>query len=642
MTFNSKFFFSFPFCLALTAAMSAFSATLFLKSHPKAGAYYQHLFAPAVLAACDRGYRNVKIESIPDLENFLRQKTKSFSCSTLPTEIKPIKLTSFQAGHQYLYYAVAYTWKVFGISWESVPVLLLALYVLTAIAAFLLIASFSPPLLASAGSIAYIASPEIFAQFPHLRDFAKAPFMLLCLWPVAKLINQDLNSRRWIGWSLLAGAFLGFGTGFRMDLLVLLPVLPVVILFFTKSKPLHNLGPKTISIAGFLVAFISFSLPIFSATQGGSDNFHAINLGLMKTFTLDLGVKDSPIYCWGHLYHDGFMNYVTNAFQALAFGPTKYIDLSTPEGEPINLKYLLEIVRHFPADILTRTYGAILGVLQYGLFGKWNLLVCLAAIGLVSWRDLKVGTLLILATVYFAGYPVMQFHTRHYFFLIILQFGFLIYLVSEAYHPTKRMIFERTRPVPRRHHSFVDLLPRARVLCIWAVSVATFFLIPLWALRLGQQSHLESYFQKYESAPSTPISLRKVSDNPDGTSDYLIEGVKLQSANEKVSMAFLKLEAGGAGCPTELFSTRYWYETSTTFIDMNYTSDWVVSPNAVNTLYFPVYAGPGHTFKGLKIQSREVNCLGKISQVGSLEDLKLLLWLDLPPNWRDKRLYQTL
>ena len=182
----------------------------------------QKEFAPAVLLACGRGYVTPAVPT-PALDRFLDGTVDTFSCDQLPPSTPAGELHFMQALYRYLMTAVAWQWKWSGISWSGLTPLFGILFALTLCAAYGLFRLAGPPLAALLAVVPLTVSAHHLGFLPQLRDYAKAPFILLLILIMARLAVTPLKRRRAL---LLAAAFglvLGIGFGFRNDLLINIP-----------------------------------------------------------------------------------------------------------------------------------------------------------------------------------------------------------------------------------------------------------------------------------------------------------------------------------------------------------------------------------------------------------------------------------
>ena len=103
--------------LASQAAMHGFRA---------AGAqpfFYQSNFEPAVMMACGRGFVTSPAAP-PQLAEFLNVTRNTFDCALLPATLTELPLTTpANANWYYMYGAAAAVWKVTGVSWTALDVL---------------------------------------------------------------------------------------------------------------------------------------------------------------------------------------------------------------------------------------------------------------------------------------------------------------------------------------------------------------------------------------------------------------------------------------------------------------------------------------------------------------------------------------
>src|SRR5262245_38582363 len=73
--------------LCLSAATFGTLRVRISMAHGHMPQFYQNEFAPAVMAACGRGYVAPVVRTIPSLQSFLSLETGSFECADLPAKV---------------------------------------------------------------------------------------------------------------------------------------------------------------------------------------------------------------------------------------------------------------------------------------------------------------------------------------------------------------------------------------------------------------------------------------------------------------------------------------------------------------------------------------------------------------------------
>src|SRR5262245_15955166 len=226
----------------LLFAGSAIGGSAYWKSAVSRGQpfYYQHYFEPAVMVACGKGFF-VARPQVDAMVPFLWRQADRFSCDAIPADAPLGTRDMYQGSWRYLMYAVGLTWRVVGISWSALAPLFGLLFGATIAAAYAVLRLGMSPFVARLGALALTQSNLHLSYMPHLRDYSKAPFTLALLFLLGLLVTGETTARRVLGLSALYGAVLGFGYGFRTDLLADLPPLLLALFFFMKGGVLGNM-----------------------------------------------------------------------------------------------------------------------------------------------------------------------------------------------------------------------------------------------------------------------------------------------------------------------------------------------------------------------------------------------------------------
>src|SRR5262249_10434697 len=135
----------------------------------------------------------------------------------------------------------------------------------------------------------------------------------------------------------------------------------VVVAFCVGDRPLGAWPLKALCLAASAAAFLAAAWPILRAYSQGSNSGHVALLGLMTTFDQPLGIRQS-IYERGRAHLDGDGSALVNSFTLREHGhPVAYLSKEYDAGMAA---YLLQIARHWPADMLVRAYASVLRVVD--------------------------------------------------------------------------------------------------------------------------------------------------------------------------------------------------------------------------------------------------------------------------------------
>jgi len=228
--------------------------------------FYQQEFGPAVMHACGLGYVNPDAATRPALAAFLDRTADAVSCSELQS-VGTRPLTSMQRAFRYLILMVGETWWVRGhVAWTALTPLYGFLYGVTVVLLYAVFRQGMGVTLAVLGALALTFSTLHLHNLPHLRDYAKAPFVVALVLLAIRLIVGEVSVRRTLGLALAAGLLTGVGIGFRNDLLVAIPAFVGVFAVFLPFGLRERLGLRAGAIAVYLIAVYGAMWPMSSAT----------------------------------------------------------------------------------------------------------------------------------------------------------------------------------------------------------------------------------------------------------------------------------------------------------------------------------------------------------------------------------------
>lgn len=401
--------------------------------------FYQADLEPVVMFACGHGFvASALPEPIPGLRDFLELRVDSFDCAHIP-EVFPTQ-PHRQHALFYLMHAIGVTWRLLGVSWSGLAPLFGVVCGLVLALAFGLFRLGMGVPLSLAGVFALAVSTLHLVNLPHLRDYAKAPFVLASILVMALLVTGAVTRRRVLGLAALAGVVLGVGYGVRTDLLASIPPLLLTLVLFLRGGIRSHAGLKLQAVGVVLGAFVLFAWPVVSfVSQRGGCERHVVLLGFSPYFDDSLGIVPAS-YEWGP-YSDAYIHTAVGSFYRpgadAATGPV----YCSPEYDELTTRYLVSIVQSFPGDIATRAVASMGGVLDAPAWSfvapisdtlgplyhrradvlRWlsgwaPVLAVPVLVGLAA-SDLRIGLWTLGLILWFGSLPMLQFHPRHYFHL---------------------------------------------------------------------------------------------------------------------------------------------------------------------------------------------------------------------------------
>lgn len=631
----------------------------------------QYTFAAAVSLACGYGFSDIAADAagqaLPvELQQFLALERDTFDCNALPAGLPAVTPNLTQGLYRYLMTTVAAVWMVTGVSWSALSPLFGAFYGLTLVVAYGLFRLGMGRVLALLATAALAVSAVHLGHLPLLRDYAKAPFILTLILIMAHLARGPFEPRRALWLSGAFGVVLGIGFGFRNDLLIVTLPWVAVVLLCVPAALRARLPLKAACLAVSAATFLAAAAPVLVAYGRGSNTGHVALLGAMTPFDAPLGVAGS-VYEWGYVYSDHLasamvVNYALRT-QAAA------IEYLTPAYDAAAVRYLVDITWQWPADLAVRAFASILKVLDLpfawrdvvspvprGLAGTWAdpfftaqagrlgvlvgagpYLLAAALAGMAS-AGMRVPLTLLAFTAYFAGYPAIQFHVRHYFHLEFITWwslGFLAQrLVNGLRDSASRSAWSAGLP---------GAAPRVAAFLAVAVLLAV---SPVAALRAWQDDRLSAVFaDEYLGAART--DLPSVTEPLDDEGRTLVSMPTMWhgvAGGPEVRAAYLVVEFSSPACPAGDVSAAFRFRDPAASEDFRKVIDArIAAGGAPTTVFFPVYEAPSlAAFRGIDLLTTDVGCLSRVSRVEDADLPRLLLVLNLTPAWRDATLHQTL
>ena len=426
-------------------------------------------FRPAVLFASGRGMIIPEELDVPALEAFLSLDTATFDPVSLPHEIPGSHLfcsaqSSFAQSHWLLFYSMGWCWRIFGISHSSLQYLCALFYGFAAVALHLVFRLGMGRMTSIVGALMVLLLPPFLGVAPLLRDFSKAPFILLFIALAGNVLKQRGSGRTLLQYSMLLGVVVGIGYGFRQDMLICVPVLLATLLF----APLHGNWRFLYRVSALALAvgiFVLTALPSLTGVRSdsGSVSTHTLFQGLSRQTEQEMGFGDAPYDLLLHPF-DTEVHAVVNAHARMrgVTGPMDFY-LSPLYGSS-GRQLFFEWARAFPADLFARGLASIETTARlsslateyhsyepfagsalgrklepwHDWYHRWidryGLLFILAALFVVAMKSIYLALGMLLIMGWFMAYPNLLFEVRHAFHLSFVTLWAVLFLVSNGVH----------------------------------------------------------------------------------------------------------------------------------------------------------------------------------------------------------------
>ncbi|MCK5861009.1 MAG: glycosyltransferase family 39 protein, partial [Candidatus Hydrogenedentes bacterium] len=273
-------------------------------------------FPSPVMFAAGHGMNNIDVGAIPELAAFYRTETSHFDPALIPDEYKGFPLSgSYAYMHFYLLYAIGWAWRLFGISFHSIHLLCIFLYMVMIAALYGVFRLGMGRVLSFIGTMIAAASPAYLLSCPSLRDFGKAPFILICFFILGMLLKHRHTRRPLFIYTLFYGLAAGIGYGFRQDLLVCVPAAIVVLLLFVQVEDPRPRLLRFAASAVLLFVFLVVGFPVMYGVRqdNGSASAQAFTQGVSEIVEdrMDFGHAS---YSMHHHYSDYFDFTVVNNY----------------------------------------------------------------------------------------------------------------------------------------------------------------------------------------------------------------------------------------------------------------------------------------------------------------------------------------
>ncbi len=642
-------------------------------------------FSPSVMFASGKGMVCPAEMDIPALSDFLRMRTVTFNPADIPERFKVWDLSPFCQTHYYLMTAVGVVWRCFGISWQSIKLVPLALFVAATAFLYGLFRLGMGRMLAALFSLAVMCSPPMLGMTVSIRDFSKAPFILGALYLSALLAATPRSLRSLFGLAAALGLLLGFGLGFRQDAMIAVSPALAAALLARGSAPLRWWMRPALP-AVLLAAFFAAGTPILRAINldEGAVSSHTLFQGLSVETESSLDFSGAS-YSLLPKPDDNLVHSVVNTY-ARRHGDSAPMDnyLSPAYGRA-GRRMFLEVAREFPADLIDRSYAAVAAVFRVpnelprqmvyakgmdndwmrGLvrlytpvaahFERWGLIYAVLALVLIGAYDLRGALVATFALLYFGGYTSLLFQYRHAFHLTFMPWwaaAFLLAAAGRGFTALARWLRGR------RAKAAFTLRPAALRIVqagAFAVIVAAALALPLVAARAWQHARVGRMVQSCAKAPLEALETTR--DTAGGR--VMIQPVHRPKGLEdsetrptmEASWEYLAVEIDTGG---KLIPVTVEYDRQVS--GNNFTHTVKVEPppegnGGTVKFYFPVYeisavpppegkltiySGPvpwkRGRFLGVSVAEHDAGCVKALWRVSNAESMSLLPYLWLPPD----------
>lgn len=630
--------------------------------------FYQVDFGPAVMWTCGQGFVLPDVSSMPPLAAFLQGQEDRFACGNLPAAppLRTVDSAQPWVAWSHLLRSAALIWSVTGISWSGLAPLAGAFFAVTVALTYILLRLVSRPVLAVAGVGLVMTSPLFLIELPQFRDFSKVPFLLAIAWLLAQLIAPALSARRLMAVAATYGATLGVGIGFRNDPLITIPPFVALIALARVLGPAGAWRTKAIGLVLAGTLFLVLASPVLRVyTNGGGATMpHAALLGMMSPIDAQLGMSNGRAYEIGYGLEDSYAAALISSHASRKAGRPVPIAGHSREYDEASSDFLREIAFTLPADMLLRAYAAIqkVVVLPSGLvetqplpyaeaswlrrFYSWRGRLAgavtwiwpvglVAALLLVSMRNLPLAATLGGLTLYFTAYPSIQFNDRHILHLSLIPIAAVLFTVES--------LLRR-----QWQGSLVDAAG-------FGLAAVVLIVTPLVGLRWYQQQQVSEMLRSYLAASTDPVDLTQ-RPLPAGqvALDFAPPGEPMATVRDAVRSDFLVAEFAAGACDAAGVGLTLRYDSSDAFADFTHRISVPVpsqagSSTTITLALFSYRSASGRQAReiwyhprGLELPAEQVPCLSRLSRLRAPSQFPLLLNTILSAGWPTLPHHQSL
>lgn len=238
--------------------------------------------------------------AVDNLDRFLR---RDGSVTLNPVGLKFVKYEDAEViGKTYtlpmaglwLQFLIGAIWRCFGFNWNVVAICIGSLFVgISGVFSVAILRKFVPPVIAILISVFACISPVVIESLPHFRDFSKLPFFIFSGWLALRCCTLNFTEKRELVLIFAGGLVLGFGLGFRTDILLTVLVVAACITFGrSPEKPFLSSRGLRVAVTALFLSGVAFPEMIRNAlvVDTGEDAFmHWILLGQSNQMTRESG-----------------------------------------------------------------------------------------------------------------------------------------------------------------------------------------------------------------------------------------------------------------------------------------------------------------------------------------------------------------
>lgn len=663
------------FCLVIALAGAGVAgAYINLEWKGKRDTFLERNVAPtAVMIALGHGFREPDDPRAKPILEFCEGKLTRVEPSMIPADIKSRNSRFYAREHVYLTYLAGWTWRLFGIRWESLVVLYGGAFGATMVFAYLLLRLAAGRFLSLLAVAGLFTSPCFFLILPNLRDFIKAPFIFALLWFLGLLVRHAWKRWQACLLALGAGMTMGLGMGFRQDMLIFWPLSAAVLMLFVPGTFRESWRNRILLPIVTTFCFLLAASPVLLREHSEQSLvFHRLLGGQSDKLDMDLGLSGAP-YTVLPLFNDEYIWTMVSGQSCIHYSDIPSTPFFSKAYDNAGRRFYFQLLATFPADALLRIQGAIRRVVSYGLLDTRSGVFDFATFAndtifsLMNLREKLFGSLIahqavflllpVLLVVlsalslryafaaggiiaYCAGYTSLQFQIRHSFHLEMISWWVLAVSVQLLGTALWRGVLQfRTAGHCARRETFSH--------AFYHIALFSCVLWGLWGAvpyvaDVVQSVQVKRVYAGYASAPLQPLEMVPSMES----------GMMQCELKELLSWDAATERERGYGLKTEMVVVEVERANREFTLQFNYVADTkrkdfsqsVTIPEksdqapSVMRVYYPVYSVRTgdrivSQFSGLEVPQPYAYCLKAIHRVEDLRRLPLLLPLTVRDSW---------
>lgn len=645
---------------------------------PAVGTDLPAWYGPSVMLAAGKGFVTPTENGMPaELNEFLQRKRTQLDPAVLSDYASLGTPGAFEHVHYYLLHAVGLFWRVFGISWDRLKIMLAVFSGLTVLMAYGILRLGMNRFWAVAGALLYTASPLLLTATASIRDFCKAPFILAAILILGYMVKNTLTTRKLMGLAALQGFVLAIGLGFRQDMLVVLYISAVVVAFAARCDGKRRLLKRLGALAVMFGCFVLPAQPMLRNMSHMEGPFHHITMGLATICEYNLGLQRGS-YEYLQSMLDVYAGATRTSFEERATQKPRVFMYASSEDMEAARDFAVEVATTFPGDMLTRVYAAVARILgdtaagfsppyagkadnpdpfiaharhiwvPVGIFlDRYSVYLAAIALVLISSQSPILAWTALFLGICFCGYASIAFSSRHYFHLTfagLLPIGLLLDQLTQC---CMRIVSSQGRSEVRA--LFTDperpWVAPLRRMAVFSVCASVLLFGTLYAARVYQVREVGQYLQQCTSAKLEPLAYEQMPSQ----GRIIVHPTSLDStpfgetdpdapAECRIKASYVVAEFELHGEPPAMDVV---YESSNSYADFSSPHNTKVPGGATSGVvryFIPVYeltpcrmCQPSR-FLGIRIGAKNVQDLRALYKVSNVEQFRLLLNLTLPPD----------